>query len=204
MSSKFCFAPSSLKPVLTFRSQTDGTRSWFLRPHEIIALLLTLSVLIYFVFWRDVSSWADNLWAYGSVLSFSFLVLPSHSLCLSSLPFPPNFTSNSFPWHIILHFIVSFGFRHATPVRVFGVRTESFLRLTFLPSGLIAASFMFLTFCATEMRDTGFMRRPHPVVWRVIKGIAILYLLGCVLLVFQARFFPRLSSSPSHSQCVEP
>lgn len=35
------------------------------------------------------------------------------------------------------------------------------------------------------MRDTGFMKRPHVVFWRVAKGVTIIYLVGCVWFLFQ-------------------
>jgi hypothetical protein len=35
--------------------------NWFLKPHEIIALVLTTSVVVYLVFTRDVSSTPENV-----------------------------------------------------------------------------------------------------------------------------------------------
>jgi len=69
------------------------------------------------------------------------------------------------------------------------------LMLFFFFSGIVAACLVFLVFCATQMRDTGFMKRPHPVVWRVVKGTSIIYLVGCIWFLFQVTF-PRPSSTP--------
>lgn len=30
------------------------------------------------------------------------------------------------------------------------------------------------------------MSRPHPIVWRLVKGTQILYLIGCVWMLFQS------------------
>ena len=35
--------------------------NWFLKPHEIIALVLTTAIVVYFVFTRDVSSTPENV-----------------------------------------------------------------------------------------------------------------------------------------------
>jgi len=51
--------------------------------------------------------------------------------------------------------------------------------------GLIAVCLAFLVFSALQMRD-GLFVRPHPVVWRVIMGAAVLYLLLLVFILFQS------------------
>jgi phosphatidylserine synthase 2 len=50
--------------------------------------------------------------------------------------------------------------------------------------GLFTSCLIFLLFSSVEMRD-GLFVRPHPVIWRVIKGIAVIYLLVIVFLLFQ-------------------
>jgi len=51
--------------------------------------------------------------------------------------------------------------------------------------GLIACVFVFLYYCATQFHDTLFVR-PHPVFWRVVTGLGVLYLILCVFLLFQS------------------
>ena len=43
----------------------------------------------------------------------------------------------------------------------------------------------FLSFCATQLRDGHFLR-PHPVIWRVVTGIFILYEMILIVLLFQS------------------
>jgi len=42
----------------------DQSLNWFLKPHEIIALVLTVAIVIYFVFTRDSSNNVENVKAY--------------------------------------------------------------------------------------------------------------------------------------------
>jgi len=51
-------------------------------------------------------------------------------------------------------------------------------------SGLVAVIVVYLVVCALQMRD-GLFVRPHPIIWRVIMGLGILYLLLLVFLLFQ-------------------
>jgi len=49
----------------------------------------------------------------------------------------------------------------------------------------VAASVgVFLAFCTTHLPDGGVMVRPHPAVWRFLLGVAILYLMLVVFLLF--------------------
>ena len=52
--------------------------------------------------------------------------------------------------------------------------------------GMGSAAFCFLVICMLYLRDGPFMR-PHPVVWRLVMGIGILYFLSIVVLYFQSR-----------------
>jgi phosphatidylserine synthase 2 len=45
-----------------------------------------------------------------------------------------------------------------------------------------AAALVFLAYCALQLRDS-LLLRPHPVVWRLVHGAGLLYLLGLVYLV---------------------
>lgn len=54
-----------------------------------------------------------------------------------------------------------------------------------LTSGLIAAGLVFLLFCMLQFDDDKYFWRPHPAFWRLIKGLAILYLFFLVFLLFQ-------------------
>ncbi|KAL0223488.1 hypothetical protein P9112_002878 [Eukaryota sp. TZLM1-RC] len=69
--------------------------------------------------------------------------------------------------------------------------------LLYLPSsftppqqGLIAVTCFFLLYSAFQFRDTIF-QRPHPVLWRVVKGISLLYLLTLIYLLFQPISYSR-------------
>jgi phosphatidylserine synthase 2 len=44
---------------------------------------------------------------------------------------------------------------------------------------------MFLMFSAVQMRD-GIFFRPHPMLWRFITGLGVLYLCALVFLMFQS------------------
>lgn len=55
-----------------------------------------------------------------------------------------------------------------------------------LRRGLGAALAMFLFFALLQMRD-GLLVRPHRAVWRVVKGVAVAYLLLLVFLLFQSQ-----------------
>lgn len=50
--------------------------------------------------------------------------------------------------------------------------------------GLAGVAFVFLMYCALQLRDTS-LRRPHPVVWRIFQGMAILYLLAVTFVLMQ-------------------
>jgi len=50
--------------------------------------------------------------------------------------------------------------------------------------GLGAVILIYLLMCALQMRD-GLFIRPHPVIWRLIMGLSILYILLLVFLLFQ-------------------
>ena len=52
-------------------------------------------------------------------------------------------------------------------------------------SGLGVAACAFLTYCAVQVRD-GLMYRPHPVFWRVVHGIGILYMCSLTYLLMQS------------------
>ena len=58
--------------------------------------------------------------------------------------------------------------------------------------GLLGASIAFLTFCGLQLRVTSH-RRPHPVIWRVLKGCEILYLLGVTYLLTQTPHDARMA-----------
>lgn len=53
-----------------------------------------------------------------------------------------------------------------------------------LKSGMIAAALAFLLFSMLQMRDSLF-RRPHRAFWRIILGVAVIYLILLVFLLFQ-------------------
>jgi len=56
--------------------------------------------------------------------------------------------------------------------------------------GLAAMSLVFLVFSMVQMRD-GLFRRPHAVFWRIVMGMAVLYLCLLVFLLFQTADFAR-------------
>jgi hypothetical protein len=53
-------------------------------------------------------------------------------------------------------------------------------------SGIMAVAATFLAFSALQGPNS-VMVRPHPVVWRLVYGLAILYLLSLVFLLFQGK-----------------
>lgn len=53
-------------------------------------------------------------------------------------------------------------------------------------SGLAAVAMTFLGYSALQ-GPSSVMVRPHPVVWKLVHGIAILYLLALVFLLFQGK-----------------
>eukprot|EP01080_Neovahlkampfia_damariscottae_P001051 gene1051-10570_t len=66
--------------------------------------------------------------------------------------------------------------------------------------GIVAIFFIFLVYCAIQLRD-GFLLRPHPIIWRIVRGIGIIYCSVLVFLLFQTRddtrqflkyFYPNL------------
>eukprot|EP00878_Enallax_costatus_P021637 GHUV01022922.1.p1 GENE.GHUV01022922.1~~GHUV01022922.1.p1 ORF type:complete len:168 (+),score=12.85 GHUV01022922.1:288-791(+) len=65
-------------------------------------------------------------------------------------------------------------------------------------AGVWAAVCVFLGFSVVQGPQTS-MLRPHPAVWRLVHGTAIVYMLGMVWLLFQtgddARLFLRVSMS---------
>jgi phosphatidylserine synthase 2 len=52
-------------------------------------------------------------------------------------------------------------------------------------AGLAAACLAFLFFCMVQLKDGVFVR-PHPALWRVVTGVAVLYLMALVYLLFQS------------------
>lgn len=50
--------------------------------------------------------------------------------------------------------------------------------------GVASAAAVFLVFALCEFPD-GMFRRPHPLVWRVVTGLGVLYLLFLVFMLFQ-------------------
>eukprot|EP00002_Diphylleia_rotans_P015188 TRINITY_DN2942_c0_g1_i1.p1 TRINITY_DN2942_c0_g1~~TRINITY_DN2942_c0_g1_i1.p1 ORF type:complete len:411 (-),score=70.08 TRINITY_DN2942_c0_g1_i1:690-1922(-) len=52
-------------------------------------------------------------------------------------------------------------------------------------NGIMAAMFAFLIFCVVQLRDTIFTR-PHPAVWRLVTGMAVLYMMALVFFLFQS------------------
>lgn len=55
--------------------------------------------------------------------------------------------------------------------------------------GLATASAIFLIYAALQFKDTLFVR-PHPVIWRIVNGVGILYLMLLVFMLFQVKFDP--------------
>ncbi|KAL0217355.1 hypothetical protein RCL1_007936 [Eukaryota sp. TZLM3-RCL] len=66
--------------------------------------------------------------------------------------------------------------------------TTFYLRIdtkyTSFQHGIIASCCFFLIYSAFQLRDSVF-QRPHPVMWRVIKGLSLLYLLLLIFLLYQ-------------------
>lgn len=56
-----------------------GEHNWFLQPHEIIALVLTVTLVIYVVFTRDTSNTAGNVKAYALPLRRSLSHVAFHA-----------------------------------------------------------------------------------------------------------------------------
>ncbi|CEL91942.1 unnamed protein product [Vitrella brassicaformis CCMP3155] len=52
-------------------------------------------------------------------------------------------------------------------------------------AGLLAGIAMFLVFAMVQLPD-GILIRPHPVIWRAVKGVSILYLFLVIFLLFQS------------------
>lgn len=52
--------------------------------------------------------------------------------------------------------------------------------------GLVAVIAIFLVYCATQLRD-GIFLRPHPVLWRIVLGVGLLYLCTLIFILFQSR-----------------
>ena len=69
-------------------------------------------------------------------------------------------------------------------VKMYFVIFAFILLLTNVFSGLLAAAGAFLVFSVLYLHDGPF-RRPHPVVWRFVTGIGIVYLLSLLFLLFQ-------------------
>jgi phosphatidylserine synthase 2 len=61
---------------------------------------------------------------------------------------------------------------------------------TNIKNGIFAAIAVFLLYCSLQLNDSFFVR-PHRAVWRVVKGIAIIYLLFLVILLFQSPEYTR-------------
>ena len=59
-----------------------------------------------------------------------------------------------------------------------------------LKRGILASSFVFLAFGITQAKDGPFIR-PHPVLWRLLLCVSVLYELGLVFLLFQTRDVAR-------------
>jgi len=61
---------------------------------------------------------------------------------------------------------------------------------TNIRNGIVAAILVFLLFCAIQLNDSFFVR-PHRVIWRVVTGIAIVYFVFLVFLLFQTPEYTR-------------
>ncbi len=68
--------------------------------------------------------------------------------------------------------------------RVYVLLRPQFGLLTACSSGVYAAIASFLMFSMIQFRDGPFIR-PHPVFWRMVLGINLLYELSLVFLLFQ-------------------
>lgn len=51
-------------------------------------------------------------------------------------------------------------------------------------SSIASASFIFLSYCFLQTRD-GLLVRPHPGVWRIVHGCAVIYLIALAALSVQ-------------------
>ena len=76
--------------------------------------------------------------------------------------------------------------------------------------GIMLASVSFLVYCSINLRDS-MLLRPHPIIWRVVHGCGILYLLGLSFLlafpVDDARemmrtFAPQLGGRPRQNDSL--
>jgi phosphatidylserine synthase 2 len=61
---------------------------------------------------------------------------------------------------------------------------------TNIKNGIFASICIFLLYCSLQLNDSFFIR-PHRAVWRVVKGISIVYLLFIVFLLFQTPEYSR-------------
>lgn len=51
-------------------------------------------------------------------------------------------------------------------------------------SGLLCCCFFFLIISVLAFPNGPFTR-PHPAIWRIVFGMSVLYLLGCLFILFQ-------------------
>lgn len=65
-------------------------------------------------------------------------------------------------------------------------------RCTRVCRGLTVIAVVFLVYCAIQLRD-GLMVRPHPALWRVVQGCAILYSMALVYILVQPPAAARAS-----------
>jgi hypothetical protein len=54
-----------------------------------------------------------------------------------------------------------------------------------IKNGLIFLCLVFLLYSWLQFRDSIYMFRPLPGIWRIVRGLGILYLLFLVFLLFQ-------------------
>lgn len=66
----------------------------------------------------------------------------------------------------------------------FKERDEEYDSATNLKRGIKYAIIFFLVYCAAQLRDGHFVR-PHPIVWRVVTGLFIVYEMFLIVLLFQ-------------------
>ena len=52
-------------------------------------------------------------------------------------------------------------------------------------SGIGVAAFVFIIYGMTQLRDGPFIR-PHPIFWRAVQAVSVVYLMFIVYLSFQA------------------
>jgi len=64
-------------------------------------------------------------------------------------------------------------------------RDESVSSEVNIKYGIASVMIMFLIFCSVQLKD-GIFFRPHPLIWRIITGIGIIYLSLLVFLLFQS------------------